>query len=467
MEELVQRLRQRYLQLMEHVVAHLELQVSYQEFEERLRQELDGFARDVLEAVVEAVDERLREEKEARPGWVVARRGDEKQVLSPFGMLSYRRTYFRHRASKRYAYLADAAIGVTPHQRVEDGVKAQLVEVAVEQSYRKSGQWRPEKAWHVSAQTVMQALRETKIPPGGPSMPAAKRRVRYLYIEADEDHVPNQRGAHWQPRLVYVHEGRRRRGRRRMELIRPHYFGGLYEGNTQRLWEAVWRYLDGHYELEDVEAIFVSGDGASWIRRGCEYIPKSVFVLDRYHVQQLLTDALGAGSPYRDAVWKALTSSNAGEVRRLLQQAYQEAGSERRREAIKRAEGYLRRNWDGIRAWKRYEGIWCGCSAEGHVSHIYSARMSTRPMAWGRDGVKKMAGLRVLQANGGSARAAYLQRKSHRPLQVSSKWLQRVKADLVPGTLLPGETLGNLPALRGARSSLTRALRGLAQLPAV
>ena len=129
MEELVQRLRQRYLQLMEHVVAHLELQVSYQEFEERLRQELDGFARDVLEAVVEAVDERLREEKEARPGWVVARRGDEKQVLSPFGMLSYRRTYFRHRASKRYAYLADAAIGVTPHQRVEDGVKAQLVEM--------------------------------------------------------------------------------------------------------------------------------------------------------------------------------------------------------------------------------------------------------------------------------------------------------------------------------------------------
>src|SRR5690606_20465755 len=107
---------------------------------------------------------RLREEPQARPGWVVARRGDEKQLLTPFGMVSYGRTYFRHRAGKQYASLADAVIGVTPHQRVNDGVKARLVERAVEQSYRKSGRWAAEEAWHVSAQTVMAALRQTRVP---------------------------------------------------------------------------------------------------------------------------------------------------------------------------------------------------------------------------------------------------------------------------------------------------------------
>src|SRR5690606_588927 len=122
---------------------------------------------------------------------------------------------------------------------------------------------------------------------------------------------------------------------------------------------------------------------------------------------------------------------------------------------------------DGIRAWRRYEGIWQGCSAEGHVSHVYAARLSSRPMAWSRVGVQTMAQLRVWQANGGSARAAYLHGKPQPPLKVSSRWLQRLREEVEPGRLLPAETPGNLPALRGHRTALTRALRALSQFTAV
>src|SRR5690606_41339485 len=48
--------------------------------------------------------------------------------------------------------------GVRPHQRVNDGVKARLVEQAVEQSYRKSGRWTAEEAWHVSAIRLLHSL---------------------------------------------------------------------------------------------------------------------------------------------------------------------------------------------------------------------------------------------------------------------------------------------------------------------
>jgi len=462
--EIVQRLRQRYLQFLQVVVDVLTDEVSYRDFEDRLRQELDALGRDIVKWVVESCDERLREEPQARPGWVVARRGDEKQLLTPFGMVSYERTYFRHRARKQYAYLADAVIGVTPHQRVNDGVKARLVERAVEQSYRKSGRWTAEEAWHVSAQTVMTALRQTRVPDERKA-PVTKRRVKYLFVEADEDHVPRQHGGRWQPRLVYVHEGWRERQDGRRELIRPHYFGGL--DDPQELWATVWRYLEGHYDLEHVEAIFIAGDGAGWIRRGCEYMPKSVFVLDRYHVHKQVSEALGGDPERRQAVWRALDSLNAHEVQRLLREAYQQADSHHRRQAIRRTATYLRRNWDGIRAWRRYEGIWQGCSAEGHVSHVYAARLSSRPMAWSRVGVQTMARLRVWQANGGSARAAYLHGKPQPPLKVSSRWLQRLREEVETGRLLPAETLGNLPALRGHRTPLTRALRALSQFTAV
>src|SRR5690606_11212154 len=85
--EILQRLRQRYLQFLHVVVDVLTDEVSYRDFEDRLRQELDAPGRDIVKWVVESCDERLREEPQTRPGWVVARRGDEKQLLTPFGMV--------------------------------------------------------------------------------------------------------------------------------------------------------------------------------------------------------------------------------------------------------------------------------------------------------------------------------------------------------------------------------------------
>lgn len=36
-----------------------------------------------------------------------------------------------------------------------------------------------------------------------------------------------------------------------------------------------------------------------------------------------------------------------------------------------------------------------GSSTEGHVSHILSERMSSRPMGWSKVGLSKMADIRV------------------------------------------------------------------------
>ena len=41
------------------------------------------------------------------------------------------------------------------------------------------------------------------------------------------------------------------------------------------------------------------------------------------------------------------------------------------------------------------------CSAEGHISHIYADRMSSRPLGWSKTGADKMARLRVYKKNGG------------------------------------------------------------------
>lgn len=43
-----------------------------------------------------------------------------------------------------------------------------------------------------------------------------------------------------------------------------------------------------------------------------------------------------------------------------------------------------------------------GCSVEGQISHVLSARESSRPMGWSKTGVHKMTQLRVFTRNGGN-----------------------------------------------------------------
>lgn len=42
-----------------------------------------------------------------------------------------------------------------------------------------------------------------------------------------------------------------------------------------------------------------------------------------------------------------------------------------------------------------------GSSTESHVSHVISARMSSHPMGWSKEGAKKLSFLRIYWKNGG------------------------------------------------------------------
>ncbi|MFR6562956.1 MAG: UPF0236 family transposase-like protein [Eubacterium ventriosum] len=60
---------------------------------------------------------------------------------------------------------------------------------------------------------------------------------------------------------------------------------------------------------------------------------------------------------------------------------------------------YIKNNWTAAkrRLWRR-NGV-CACSAEGHVSHVLSSRMSTLALGWSRLGASKMARLREWHYN--------------------------------------------------------------------
>ena len=67
---------------------------------------------------------------------------------------------------------------------------------------------------------------------------------------------------------------------------------------------------------------------------------------------------------------------------------------------MKDAKRYILNNWSGIEIKvDNYDIV--GCSAEGHVSHIFSERLSSRPKGWSAKGADQISQLRVFKKNGG------------------------------------------------------------------
>lgn len=206
--KIIQHVHSNFLQVAALIFEELEKGIGYPRFQLKLQDVLNELGRNIRKEVLEAADGYVRRHRHERAGWAVVRR-DKKAVLSPFGEVSYQRAYFRHKETGEYRYLADQMAGYGTHTRVDVALKANLVDLASELSYRKSGKepGRQAKGTEVSGQTVLEAIRllDTNIQEEGG---IKQRKVKVLYIEADEDHAPSQDGRNIVVPLVYVHEGK-------------------------------------------------------------------------------------------------------------------------------------------------------------------------------------------------------------------------------------------------------------------
>lgn len=454
--DIVRLVEEKFLLVAKKMLEALEGGTDYLSFEMALRKELDGLGCEIVEMLLQTLEQKIYESDERKHSWEVVRKNDRKVVLTPFGVVEFKRRYYRHRNSKEYKYLVDEKFGITPHQKVGINLKAQLAEAASEVSYETAAVQvsRNNAATKVSKQTAANCVKDFEAQePGGT---AKKRRVERIFIEADEDHVKVRGRNGAQARLIYIHEGIEEGPRRRLKNAR--YFTTV-DKTPEEFWTEVDNYLQAHYELSGTEVIYLSGDGARWIQAGKEYIPGAIYILDKFHLAKYIIKATAHASNLRPQIYQAIQKIDKQAVLDTLQEALSLAERPPRQKRIQDTMRYISNNWDGIEASVKYPDV--GCSAEGHVSHILSARLSSRPMAWSVTGAGNMASMRAVRANKESVRAHYLAAKEPSPALVEIN--QEVKRELrrVEEKILGKEYIANIPLFSG-KSSLTRdALRGL------
>ena len=367
----------------------------------------------ILSEIVEECNTMLEDSVKRKLHWQIKDRS-EKHLLTSLGSISFTHTRFEHKTTGETAYLLDRILGLSPHARLSEDAKASLLEEAAQSSYEKASQLSGGEG-RVSRETVMRHVHRIHAPSYKKEDSGVKRRVKYLYVEADEDHIALQfhkkKGdiKRWKGhgdngqivKLVYVHEGYEETERKRKQLKEVVYFGGLYSGKeNEKLWREVKEYIEGRYDREAIESIYFQSDGGSWMKKGIEMLGGS-YVVDEFHMKKYVKRMIRVTGEegQEEEVLKYL---ERGERKKLKEWAEEKGKGleEKKRKRLEESVGYLEKNWKGIRMRiKREEGV-MGSSTESHISHVLSARMSSRPMGWSKEGAGKLSELRIYWKNG-------------------------------------------------------------------
>nr|WP_073962276.1 UPF0236 family protein [Mediterraneibacter gnavus] len=209
-------------------------------------------------------------------------------------------------------------------------------------------------------------------------------------------------------KLVYVYEWKQDVSgcADRKELVNRFYFSGLYPGKegNDKLWSNVQNYVNKTYDTEYLKRIFISGDGTAWIKSGADILEKALFCADKFHLMKYINLAaaqmLDEKEIAKEELWHLLYSKKHGAKERFEEYTDRMKQSAKNPDKIDTLKSYVLGNWAAIRRTLRNKLV-NGCSAESHVSHVLSDRLSSRPMGWSQRGADRMSKLRCYEKNYG------------------------------------------------------------------
>ena len=423
----------------------------------------DILGKELLEEIVRQMDNIIFED-EKRKNQYESVRIKEKSLITKNGKAKLERRYYKDNETGEYVYLADKMLGIEKGERIDKKVKAEVIEISattVMHNVRKN-EWEME---------IEERKKEDKI------------KAKYIYIQVDEDHIKerNKKGCTIS-KIVTIYTRKRTLTKPeripevkqvRKDLVDKFTFSGIYKDN-QKLWEDVAYYLDCTYKKDEIENIFIMGDGASYIKEGIEWIDKAIYVLDLFHLEKYINH-LNYDEYLKSKLQEAIDQYDPISTENIMDEAIKKIEQEikedeqigrntkkleNRLKKIKETKTYLMNQWSGIEAHDKYKEKLTGCCQEGQVHHTLSERMSTDAKVWSEDGINEMSQLRAFTQNGGNIYQKIIdistEKKREKKIEELEKRIKKKAQKKLFGT--KGVSM---PTLAGAREELYYELKNI------
>lgn len=430
--------------------------VTLNEMETRFLTEYEALVCSFIGEYLRQRDRALLADKKARreKKLVVQRREDPRQIYTVFGEVRYDRTYYRKAVG--YEYPIDTQAGIESYSRMSPMTSYSLVDAACDMSYAKSSEYVTDGVF--SKQTVMRKIRESYAPES-PEL-SQKKKVRYLHIDADEDHVSILgKGSVIVP-VISVYEGVERHGKR--SNCRNVFHISEYGKNSEELWNQVRDEIDKRYDLRGT-TIYLHADGAGWISEGLNWLPNVKFVLDTYHKNKAIKQTLSGFTAEDRSKWKsALEYAFATGSKEFMAEAWASMLSSypERKETIDNGMGYLTGFFDAIHIREEDAEARNGGATEPHVQHVLSYRLSSTPHVWSEQTIRRLAPILASRSHTFTKPKETELIQILRPDKVEAKPRKRVPR----GIGLPDpDIMASFPSEFYKRTALNKYLKGISK----
>lgn len=353
---------------------------------------------DILKLILEHLDLEYKNSKQRKELYYV-QQTRSRTLITSLGIISFNKTYYKSKVKVNgkyiyYSYLEDY-LGIDRWAKLSLCAEVKLINDALDNGYSWSSNNSIPNCI-ISRQTISVKIKNINY---NYIESLNKRNTpNVLYIEADEVHANLQFKNKKKNKIVPViltHEGHKEEFVKKKELKNTHYIASSIL-KTDKLWNEVYRYLDTTYDLDKVDTIFISGDGATWIKGYDEAFSNAVYVLDKFHYRKALNYIFKKQSPLTEIADSYLRHNMIKEFKMLVK--YQIDLYPHQKDSMKKKQKYLLNNIQGIIN-QNHPNYKCPCSMEGHISNKYARFITSRPHAYSSDGLENIVQLLTMKAN--------------------------------------------------------------------
>ena len=310
MQVIIQQFLEKITSTMQKKLKDLNNINNLSDFTDNLQADLMSFGREFTQKYIEIVEEEIKKSSERKKEYTSVQ-SFPRQIITIFGKIDFSRRYYEEKETKEKIFLLDRALGLANKERLLRNVEENLLELATKNAYDYAG---TKAAYEttISKETVKNKISELNFNNIDNKTFETKKDICRLYIQADEDHVALQTGGIAMPRLVTLYEENSNG-----KLINKTKFGGMYNKSIDDLWEQVLNHIESKYNYDKIDKIFIMGDGASWIKTGLEWIPRSKYIADKFHIMKAIVSMVGGKKEYIKQIREAIYELDFGKVKEL------------------------------------------------------------------------------------------------------------------------------------------------------
>lgn len=411
-------------------------------------------------------------------------------IITPFCEITFRRRYYmnKNRSLHDNFYFVDRQLGIPSYKHLTNEALAVIFNVAVEvNSSYASKHAIPNVV--ISKQTVSNYQKNMNtISDSIPTIPDdiyhVDENIDIIYVEADEAHCNLQQFVsvndssdeikfHHRStikvhsknvinKLVLTHSGHKYPDLhlKRKELNNKRYFGGIHI-DTSVLADNVFDSIHSQYDLNKVKYVFVSGDGAFWIKSLAKnlsttlrsYNLQVISVLDKFHTNKYLRTIFSSDNDVINYVKNNFSSMTTDRFKNISNAYFAFKNNNTSSEKyFLNCVNYICNNLKEINN-QKHPFYKFHCAMEGQISHILAKRLTSRPGGFSEKVLQNLTQMIIRKSNGLEITPdvvkcwskEYLTYQNHKYIHPSKNWKPIYNSDV------------DMPILNSTNTNLKRA----------